>query len=484
MKKNFLPFFLSVFFFFGMACEKRDMRIAQETEIVPDLFPDYRDVTVPCNIAPLNFSYLGEEECCLIVSGTDGETLLEMKDGLVSFPPSFWKRLTGRNKGKTVKLTLVIRSGDQWISLKPFCFHISPDPIDSYLSYRLIPPGYEGWKNMGIYQRDLRTYEQVPLYENRLTDGNCVNCHAYCDRDPGKMLFHARAGFDGTVVLRDGEAVRLDTESDPALSPLVYPCWHPSGRYIAFSVNRTRQSFFNSHPDRIEVYDTASDVVVYDLETCRFIRSPLLASSSVFETFPAFSPDGRSLYFCSAHAVDSLPGRYADVRYNLCRIPFDPEDISFGTEVDTLYDAASEGKSVSFPRVSPDGRFLVFTLHAHGTFSIWHKDADLYLLDLRTNRLFPLDKANSDDVESYHSWSGNSRWMVFSSRRTDGLYTRPFITYIDSSGQACKPFLLPQKDPLAYYMRLMYSYNIPELTSERVEIDKYKISKLLRNSVF
>ena len=267
------------------------------------------------------------------------------------------------------------------------------------------------------------------------------------------MLFHARAGFDGTVVLRDGEAVRLDTESDPALSPLVYPCWHPSGRYIAFSVNRTRQSFFNSHPDRIEVYDTASDVVVYDLETCRFIRSPLLASSSVFETFPAFSPDGRSLYFCSADAVDSLPGRYADVRYNLCRIAFDPEGISFGTEVDTLYDAASEGKSVSFPRVSPDGRFLVFTLHAHGTFSIWHKDADLYLLDLRTNRLFPLDKANSDDVESYHSWSGNSRWMVFSSRRTDGLYTRPFITYIDSSGQACKPFLLPQKDPWAYYCR-------------------------------
>lgn len=484
MKKIFFALSLSAVLIFGTACGKKDIRIAEETSVIPDIFPDYRDVTIPCNIAPLNFSYLGKEECRLIVSGTDGETLLEADGGLVSFPPPFWKRLTEHNKGKAVKLTLAICSGDRWISLKPFCFHISPDPIDPYLSYRLIPPGYEGWKKMGIYQRDLRTYEQTPLYENHLTDGNCVNCHAYCDRDPAKMLFHARAGFDGTVVIRDGKAARLDAGSDPAPSPLVYPCWHPSGRYIAFSVNRTRQSFFNSHPDRIEVYDTASDVVVYDLETHRFVRSPLLASPSAFETFPAFSPDGKNLYFCSAHAVDSLPERYADVHYSLCRIAFDPENISFGTEVDTLYDASSEGKSVSFPRVSPDGSFLVFTLHAHGTFSIWHKDADLYLLDLRTNELRPLDKANSDDVESYHSWSGNSRWMVFSSRRTNGLYTRPFITYIDSCGQACKPFLLPQKNPLAYYMRLMYSYNIPELTVGKVEMNRHRVSGLLRNRVF
>ena len=103
------------------------------------------------------------------------------------------------------------------------------------------------------------------------------------------------------------------------------------------------------------------------------------------------------------------------------------------------------------------------------------------MLDLRTGDLSPLAEANSDDVESYHSWSDNSRWMVFSSRRTDGLYTRPFITYIDSCGRAYKPFLLPQKDPLVYYMRLMYSYNIPELTSGKVEIDKHEIVRLLRN---
>ena len=180
-------------------------------------------------------------------------------------------------------------------------------------------------------------------------------------------------------------------------------------------------------------------------------------------------------------AVEPLPARYKEVRYDLCRIAFDPADSSFGPVVDTLCNASSRGKSVSFPRVSPNGRFLALALHDHGTFSIWHKDADLYMLDLRTGDLSPLAEANSDDVESYHSWSDNSRWMVFSSRRTDGLYTRPFITYIDSCGRAYKPFLLPQKDPLVYYMRLMYSYNIPELTSGKVEIDKHEIVRLLRN---
>lgn len=215
MKKNLLLLLLSVPLAFGTACGKTNIWIAEETGGIADIFPDYRDVTIPCNIAPLNFSYQGKEECRLIISGADGETQLEAKDGLVVFPPSFWKQLTECNKGKNVKLTLAIRCEDKWKALKPFHFHIAADSIDPYLSYRLIPPGYEGWKNMGIYQRDLQTYKQTPLYENHLTDGNCVNCHAYCDRAPGRMLFHARAGFDGTIVIRDGETVKLNMKSDP-----------------------------------------------------------------------------------------------------------------------------------------------------------------------------------------------------------------------------------------------------------------------------
>ena len=176
-----------------------------------------------------------------------------------------------------------------------------------------------------------------------------------------------------------------------------------------------------------------------------------------------------------------MPENYRDVRYNLLRVAFDPEDGSIGTQVDTLYNAREAGRSVKFPRVSPDGKRLLYTVSDYGNFSIWHKDADLHMLDLSTGAIDSLPEVNSPDVESYHSWSGNGRWMVFSSRRIDGLYTRLFIGYVDSEGVGHKPFLLPQKDPLTYYDALMFSYNIPELMRSAVTVDACRLAGCLRS---
>ena len=107
----------------------------------------------------------------------------------------------------------------------------------------------------------------------------------------------------------------------------------------------------------------------------------------------------------------------------------------------------------------------------YGTFPIWHKEAYLYLLDLCTGQYEPLTACNSNDTESFHNWSGNSRWIVFSSQRGTGLYTRLYFSHIDSNGKASKPFLMPQRNPWDYYNRMMQSYNIPDFTKTRVEFD-------------
>ncbi len=443
------------------------------------IFPDYKDVTVPANIAPLNFSVLGEKKAVLLA----GDKVIKSRRGVFRFSPGKWRKLLEScTDGGAIEMTVFTKKDGKWQSYRPFSIHVSQDRIDPWFSYRLIPPGYQGWQEMGIYQRNLETYSEKAILTNNLTGGNCMNCHTYRNGDPSKMVFHARATFGGTVMVSDGKVEKLNTQTDSTISALVYPYWHPSGEYVAFSVNKTLQAFYNHDPNRIEVYDQASDVVVYNVNTHEIAWSPLTKSEDRFETFPTFSPDGKWLYFCSAQAVSPMPDKHREVRYGLYRIAFNEENMAFGDSLKCVYDAPAEGYSVSFPRISPDGRFLCFTRHGYGNFSIWHKDADLWLVDLKDGSVRPMGNVNSDDVDSFHTWSADGRWMVFSSRRDDGLYTKPYFTHVDSEGNATKPFLLPQKDPAKYYKRLMKSYNLPAFTTDKVSVSKRSLTDVLRKS--
>jgi dipeptidyl aminopeptidase/acylaminoacyl peptidase len=164
----------------------------------------------------------------------------------------------------------------------------------------------------------------------------------------------------------------------------------------------------------------------------------------------------------------NLPDDYDKVKYSLCSIAFDPASGTFGSKVDTLVSAYKTGKSISFPRTSYDGKYLMFTMSDYGNFSIWHKEADLWLMNLANGTIKPLTGVNSDNTESYHSWSSGSHWFVFSSRRIDGLHTRPYIAWLDDNGMTTKPFILPQKDP-DFYDDFMSSFNIPELVKDKVK---------------
>ncbi|MBK5261682.1 MAG: PD40 domain-containing protein [Peptostreptococcaceae bacterium] len=446
------------------------------------IFPDYTEVKIPANIAPLHFGLSAslKNSEAYAYFGTNTESIkVEAKNKQFSISASDWKKLMEEAKGGTVQVKVVVKENGKWIAYKPFNLYIAIEPVDPYIAYRLIEPGYETWGEMGIYQRCLENYKQTSVATNKTTNNNCMNCHSFCMQSPDKWLFHMRKDFGGTFLIDGDKIEKLNTKTPQTISSLVYPSWHPSGKFVAFSVNKTKQMFYSTDHNRIEVFDNASDVVVYDVDKHEIFTSPLLSSKSAFETFPTFSPDGKTLYYCSADSV-SMPGEYEKAKYSLCAISFDMETKQFGNKVDTLYNARKNGKSVSFPRVSPDGHYLMFTLFDYGNFSIWHSEADLYLLDLSNNNITSLDVLNSDETESYHSWSSNSRWVVFSSRRIDGLYTRPFIAYIDENGKASKPFLLPQ-DNINYYMRLMKSFNIPEFVKGKIKVNPYQISQKARN---
>jgi len=435
-----------------------------------DVFPDYTDIVIPSNIAPLNFRIGSADRKYMVrfVAGSDSFDVY-CRNNNVIIPMKKWKKLLTDNPEKMLTIRPFLHETTGWVKYRDITLSIASAPIDPYIAYRLIEPGYEFWGKMGIYQRHLDTFDETPVLLNTLTDESCMNCHSFCKNDPQKMLMHIRATHAGTIICINDRIVKLNTKTPDHVSAAVYPRWHPEGRYIAFSTNTTSQAFHTADENLIEVYDSASDLIILDTETQSIYTNPLVHSAGWLETFPEWSPDGKSLYFCSAPSV-KMPENYDSLRYDLFRIDFDPQTGKIGNKIDTVLQSSKMGKSVAFPRLSPDGRYMVVCLSDYGTFPIWHKENDLYLLDIETGGFTSMDEVNSTESDSYHSWSTNGRWLIFGSRRLDGMYTRLFIAYFDSNGKFHKPFLLPQKDP-SFYDRFLKSYNVPEFVSGKIETD-------------
>lgn len=458
-------------------CEKPDLQIGEQ----PLIYPDYVGVTFPVNIAPPNFVIKEEgdafqaeigcgEKADIVYTGRSPEVIIPLKD---------WKALLQKASGKEIFIRVTVRRGDKWTQYGDITNSISTSSIDSYLAYRLLYPGYELWNEMGIYQRDLESYEETPVVENRTIGKQCINCHTFAANSPETMMLHVRGKSGGTVIYRNGQIEKVNTKAAGMSNAGTYPAWHPNKRYIAFSVNEIQQFFHSGGQKPVEVSDLAADLVVYDTEKYQLFTDSVIYGKHYMETFPNWSPDGKTLYFCRADAYTQ--GAPLDsIRYDLYKIAFDAEDHSFGTPI-CVYAASEHHKSVSFPRVSPDGRYLMFTMSDYGNFSIWHPESELCLLTLDTGEVRVMNEVNSDNVESFHTWSSDGKWFVFSSKRLDGLWARPYFASFDAkTGMAGKPFILPQKDPL-FYDSFTRTYNLPELITSPILIGD-KVTKIVEPS--
>lgn len=471
-----------------LSCGPEKVTDAILSELPPEIYPDYVDVTIPVNVAPLNFTMQDDavDLVDVVIRGEKGGELHAQGRDNTSIDLSEWQSLLSANAGASLHLTVSSRdAGGRWTTYRPFDIQVSTDTIPYGICYRLIEPGYEVWSKMGIYETCLRNSCQQPLIENTQFEG-CVNCHSFNRGQTADLSLHIRGPHGATLLRRGGEMKAYNTSTARTLGSCVYPYWHPSGRYIAYSTNVTRQVFHVMHANRIEVFDSASDLQVLDLETGELLLTDLLKQDSVMETFPAFSADGRTLFFCATTGTADELQKLDSIRYNLCCISFDPETGTYGDSVTVLLDAASMGKSITFPRPSYDGRHLVYAMADYGQFSIWHHEADLYIVSvdsLLQHHSFgrSITEINSPDTESYHSWSADSRWMVFSSRRGDGLFTRPYFTHVDESGEMTKPFLLPQENPRRWYQNLFMSYNVPEFTEAPVALDRNEAVRLINS---
>ena len=463
------------------ACSSKPTDVSR-VDVLPEIYPDYVGVTVPVGIAPLNFAMAVEafETIDVEVKGFKAGSLHANGD-YADFDIDAWHQLLEQNKGAALTFTVCAEKDGRWIQYKDFTVDVSADPLGAWgITYRRIPPSYEMYSQMGLYQRDLSNFDETELLENTRTPNQCLNCHTSNRTNPDQYLFHVR-GNHGATVIYNSQLDLLQAKNDTLGGSMVYPYWHPGGRYCAFSTNKTSQMFHTTKKNkRIEVYDASSDVFVYDTQTHTILRDTLIMKKYWAENTPAFSPDGQWLYFTTA-LRQVYPTDYDQEKYSLCRVSFDEKTGRIGEQVDTLINTRETGKSISWPRPSYDGRYLMYTQTDYGYFTIWHPEADLWLLDLQTGETRPMTEVNSDRAESLHNWSVNSRWFLFTSRSEDGLYTRVYFSHFSNDGRATKPFLLPQRNPRQYYRRLLYSYNTPDFTSRPVEIDSRKMGRRIES---
>ena len=447
---------------------------------VPAVKPAYSGIVLPPNIAPLNFIIAepGTGYYAEISSKHGTPIIIACHDSSIRIPPEPWKKLLDRNRGEQLSIKLYVRGKTgQWLGYKPIENTIAREPIDPFVTYRCLSFLYNYSTDLRIYQRDLESYRELQLINSLDFEWGCCNCHSPKNNDPLNFLVQIRSDHFGSNML-----ISLNGKISKIGSRLGYPAWHPNGRVIVFSVYKVQQCFHSTGKNFIDVYDNNSNLVVYDVEKEKVSAVQQLFQKQALETWPNWSPDGRYLYFCSAPILwtdfnKAPPENFEKVRYSLLRIAYNASGNTWGA-VDTVLSARQTGLSITQPRISPDGRFLLFCMHQYGGYPHTQKSSDLYMLELATGKYRRLD-INSEYQEMWHGWSSNNRWILFSSKRDGGIFTRIYFSYIDSAGNACRPFIMPQKDP-AFYDSFIKSYNVPEFATGPVPFTEREILNAIR----
>ncbi|HUU16930.1 MAG TPA: hypothetical protein VMW72_07270 [Sedimentisphaerales bacterium] len=453
----------------------------------PGISPDYSGSVVPPNIAPLNFLIQQDGSGYFVkIHSKKGKPIEIFSDTPeIMIPQSRWHELLNANRGEQLSFDVFVKTAnDQWNRFSTITNKIADEDIDAFLVYRKIRPGHRIWRNMGIYQRNLNSFDESLVLDNGYLNHGCLNCHTFCNNRTDKMFIGIRSAVYGSSVLllEDGVVNKIGAKFG-------YTSWHPTGRVAAYSVNMVQQFFHSARTEVRDVIDLDSLLAYYLVDSKTIKTSPQISKKDRLETYPTWSPDGRYLYFCSAPLSWSdrnvIPDYFDEIKYDLVRISYDIDRDKWG-ELETVLSAKDTGLSILLPRISPDGRWLLFCMCNYGCFPVYQKSSDLYLIDLeavqRTGRYeYHRLEINSDKSESWHSWSSNGRWIAFSSKRKNGVFTRTYISYVDQQGKAYKPLLLSQKDP-TYYDSCLWTYSVPELVREPVRVTKETLGRVVRGS--
>ena len=294
--------------------------------------PDYSDVTIPSNIAPLNFKihHHADAYYVKVFSDSDGGFGVSSSDSKISFPMKKWRSFLEANTGGTIYFEVYLKEENVWSKYPKIVNQVATDQIDSHLVYRFLSPVYNVWNEIEIKQRQLSSFSTELVFDGASFKQGCINCHSFTNNSPDRMSIATRSGVFGSVslVVTDDSVERVNTKWG-------YTAWHPSGKIAAYSANKVVQFFHTAALEARDVADLDSAILYYDMATGKVKKTAALTDKDVLETYPTWSADGKYLYYCSAPILwedrgKVPPDNYFDLKYDLMRISYDIETDAWG----------------------------------------------------------------------------------------------------------------------------------------------------------
>jgi tetratricopeptide (TPR) repeat protein len=431
------------------------------------------------------------------LSTPDGKELCRNITESPSWRPdsSLWQKIKNISGTDPVSVTIIGEHksfpGTKFSSGR-VSFSFSKDSVGASVFYRAVPlPFSYAVKNV----------QQIEWYLGSINGGKprrildnipvCANCHSFSDNgflamdvdyanDKGSYIIAPVS--DSIHLLMDKIITWTDyKKEDGVITYGLLSQISPNGKYVLSTV-KDRSVFVAV--DNLEYsqlfFPIKGIIAVYDRATKKFYELPGASDKKYVQSNPNWSPDNSEIMFTRANRyisskIDNSEGvllniedakefttKQKDFKFDLFRLKFNN---GTGGKATAIEGASDNGKSNFFARYSPDGKWVVFCQSEN--FMLLQPDSKLYIMPASggTPRLM---NCNTKNMNSWHSWSPDSRWLVFSSK-SRGPYTQLYLTHIDENGNDSPPVFL---ENMAFETK---ASNIPEFFNNK----GYNLSKMI-----
>lgn len=399
---------------------------------------------------------------------------------------ALWEEMKRAGLQSNITVTILGYIKSQILSGASVTFRTSPDSVNAAIFYRAVPlPFSYALKNLEKIRwhlGDISSPRTAPALLQNLS--LCGNCHSFSQDGKTLAMDVDYANDKGSYVISEisketvltsdkiitwSDYKRQDGQNTYGLLSQI----SPDGRYVASTVKDRSIFVAIDNIDYSQLFFPIKGIIaIYDRQTGKYQALPGADNPELVQSNPSWSPDGKYIYFARTKAFihpeaeksrdvvlptsmarDFIDGKQ-EFKYDIYRIPFNNGK---GGVAEPIPGASNNGMSNFFPRVSPDGKWLVFT--KANNFMLLQPDSRLYIIPVAGGEPRQL-VSNTMAMNSWHSWSPNSKWLVFSTKFR-GPYTELLLTHIDEQGNDSPPVLL---ENLSFTDRAV---NIPEFVTQR-----------------